>query len=253
MFNKPAKYIYDWALHWANTPYGNIALILMAFAESSFFPIPPDVLLIALIIALNEKTVVNIGLPILENKSFLEKIRLISIFFKNVLLFILKNLIKLLKTFPSGKAFKYALHCSIASVFGGCFGYLIGKFLWYSGDDFSGLAVFFFNHIPGFTTDLFDKIKLWYANYDFWIIFIAGFTPIPYKIFTIAAGVCKINIFTFIIASVISRSARFFLVSFILWLFGPKIKEFIDKYFNILTVIFMILLVLGFAVVKLLA
>ncbi len=194
--------IYEWVLHWAETPYGPLALFILSFAESSFFPIPPDVLLIAL--ALGART----------------------------------------------RSFQFALICSLASIAGGLFGYAIGHYLWWEGSAYTGIAHFFFNNIPGFSEQLFTSIQQQYDQHGFLIIFTAGFTPIPYKIFTISAGAFDINLFNFIIASTISRSARFFLVSGLIWKFGDPIKSFIDKYFNILTIIFTILLVGGFILIK---
>lgn len=196
--------LYDWVLHWAETPYGGFALFILAFAESSFFPIPPDPLLIALVLGL------------------------------------------------SAKAFKYAAACTTASVLGAILGYVIGHYLWWTpSEEFTGLATFFFANIPGFTVEAFYKVQEMYKEYDFWIVFTAGFTPIPYKLITISAGAFNINIPMFIIASVISRGARFFLVAFLIWKFGPQIKTFIDKYFNLLAIAFTVLLIGGFVVVKL--
>ena len=186
--------LYDWVLHWAETPYGSWALFLLALCESSFFPIPPDVLLIALAVAVPRKS------------------------------------------------FKYALVCSAGSVIGGCFGYLIGwQFMASVGDriiDFYGLS------------SKVEYIAALYNQYDAWAVGIAGFTPIPYKVFTIAAGLFKINFSVFVLASLVSRSARFFLVGGLIYAFGPKIQKFIEKYFNILAIAFTVLLVLGFVVVK---
>lgn len=200
---KLIRKLYDWVLHWAETPFGPIALFVLAFAEASFFPVPPDVLLIAL--ALGAKT----------------------------------------------KAFKFALNCTMASVIGALAGYSIGFFIWWgSGDGFSSIAYFFFNHVPGFTESLFFDVKKLYDEWDFWIIFTAGFTPIPYKIFTISSGAFKINLTMFIIASFISRGARFFMVALLIWKYGDPIKTFIDKRFNLLAILFTILLLGGFAAVK---
>ncbi len=186
--------LYDWVLHWAETPYGTWALFLLSFCESSFFPIPPDVLLIAL----------AVGIP--------------------------------------KKSFKYALVCSVGSVLGGCLGYLIGwQFMAGIGEKIIALY--------GLTQKV-EYIKDLYTNYDAWAIGIAGFTPIPYKVFTISAGAFNINFSVFIIASTISRSARFFLVGSFIYIFGPRIQTFIDKYFNILAVAFMVLLVAGFVIIK---
>ncbi|MBL1213016.1 MAG: DedA family protein [Ignavibacteriae bacterium] len=195
--------IYDWVLHWADTPYGPMALFILAFAEASFFPIPPDALLIALVLG------------------------------------------------SQVKAFKFALNCSIGSVAGALLGYAIGYFVWWSGpDQFSSFATFFFNNVPGFTEGIFYKVQGLYEEWDFWIIFTAGFTPIPYKVFTVSSGAFKISLPMFIIASIISRSARFFLVAFLIWKFGPQIKLFIDKYFNWLAIAFTVLLVGGFVAIK---
>ena len=197
--------LYDWVLKWADTKYGIPALFFLAFAESSFFPIPPDVLLIALAMG---------------NKS---------------------------------KAFRFALVCSIGSIIGGIAGYSIGHFSWWASEGiFSSLALFFFDHVPGFSVDIFQKIQSQYELNNILIVFTAGFTPIPYKIITITAGAFNINFPMFLLASSVSRTARFFLVSFLIWKFGEPITDFIDRYFNLLTIIFTILLVGGFLVMKLL-
>lgn len=195
--------LYDWVLHWAETPYGPIALFILAFAESSFFPIPPDALLIALVLG------------------------------------------------ATSKAFKFALNCTIASVLGALFGYTIGHFLWWTpSNEFTSIAMLFFDNIPGFTQELFFNVQKMYDEYNFWIVFTAGFTPIPYKVITISAGAFNINILMFIIASAISRGARFFLVAFLIWKFGPQIRNFIDKYFNWLAIAFTVLLIGGFVAIK---
>lgn len=195
--------LYDWVLYWAETPYGVPALFILAFAESSFFPIPPDVLLIALAISI-----------------------------------------------PT-KSFKYAFICSLGSVLGGGSGYFIGYKLWYTNSgDFSGFANLFFTYIPGFTKELFETVKNMYNENAFWVVFSAGFTPIPYKVITITAGVSKINLFMFFVASIVGRSLRFFLVSTLIWKFGAPIKIWIDKYFNLLVILFTILLITGFFVLK---
>lgn len=200
---KIIRKLYDWVLHFANTPHGAIALFLLAFAESSFFPIPPDALLIALVLGAQKK------------------------------------------------AFRFAAICTAGSILGAIFGYAIGHFLWWTpSNEFTGIANFFFNNIPSFTHQTFYNIKEMYNQYDFWIIFTAGFTPIPYKIITISSGAFNINVIMFIIASIISRGARFFLVAFLIWKFGPQIKSFIDKYFNWLAIAFTILLIGGFVAIK---
>ncbi|HPN39621.1 MAG TPA: YqaA family protein [Melioribacteraceae bacterium] len=200
---KILKNLYDWVLSWANSKYGGVALFILAFAESSFFPIPPDALLIALVLG------------------------------------------------SQTKAFKFATNCTIASVLGAIAGYLIGYFIWWNTDSqFSSLAMFFFNNIPGFTEALFYKVKGLYDEWNFWVVFTAGFTPIPYKVFTVSGGAFQVNFVMFIIASIISRGARFFLVAFLIWKFGPQIKVFIDKYFNLLAIGFTVLLIGGFVLIK---
>jgi membrane protein YqaA with SNARE-associated domain len=197
------KKMYDWVLKWAETPYGPIALFILAFAESVFFPIPPDVLLIALALG------------------------------------------------STSKSFRLALNCTIGSVSGAFLGYAIGHFAWITADgQFTGFANFFFNNIPGFSVALFNSIKALFNQWDFWVIFTAGFTPIPYKVFTVTSGVFDMNLMMFFIASVISRGARFFLVAFLIWKFGPGIKRFIEKYFNMLALGFTACLIGGFVVIN---
>ena len=130
---KWVRRLYDWVLHWAHTPYGTPALILNSFAESSFFPIPPDVLLIALSVARRKK------------------------------------------------ALFYALICTIASVIGGILGYYIGVALW----DAVGEPIIKFYHAE----ETFNHLREIFRQQSFWAVLIAAITPIPYKVFTIAAGV----------------------------------------------------------------
>jgi len=195
--------LYDWVLHWAETPYGLPALFILAFAESSFFPIPPDVLLIALAVSIQKK------------------------------------------------AFKFATVAAVGSILGGMFGYGIGYFLWYTGGEFSDFAMIFFNYIPGFTEEVFYNVKQMYDENAFMVVFSAGFTPIPYKVITITAGVSEINFPMFAIASTVSRALRFFLVAGIIYKWGKPMTVWIDKYFNILAILGTILLIGGFIVIKL--
>lgn len=189
--------IYDWVLSWAETPYGVYALAVLAFAESSFFPIPPDVLLIAL----------AIGAP--------------------------------------KKSLYFALVCTVMSVIGGMAGYYIGYGAYESIgkpiiEAYDGQAVM-------------DRIAMWYSEYGFWGILIAAITPIPYKVFTIASGVFSFKFGEFVIASILGRSVRFFAVAGLIAVFGPQIKNFIDRYFNILSILFTILLIGGFIFIKFVA
>ena len=193
---KPLRKLYDWVLHWAHHPAGTWALFGIAFAESSFFPIPPDVLQIAL---------------------GLEKPK---------------------------RSFWYASVSSIGSILGGIAGYAIGYFLYES----IGKAIVDFYHLQ----PTFEKVGSYYQAQAFIWIFIAAFTPIPYKVFTIAAGVYHafVPLSVLVVASAIGRPARFFLVGTLIYFFGPKIKEFIDRYFNLLTLLFGFLVILGFVLVK---
>lgn len=186
--------LYDWVLSWAETPYGIPALFLIALAESSFFPIPPDVLLLGL----------ALGAP--------------------------------------RKAFLFALVCSVGSVVGGVIGYGIGAFFY---DAIGQPIVAAYGLEPKL-----EKVLGFYRDNAFAAIVVAGFSPIPYKAFTIAAGMAKIPLATLVLASALSRSARFFLVATIVFFFGDKAKEFIDKYFEPLTIVFTLLLVGGIVLLK---
>jgi len=136
----------------------------------------------------------------------------------------------------------FATVCSIASVLGGLLGYLIGWGVWEIVSDF------FFKYV--FSIDSFLYVSKKYQENAFLAVLGAAFTPIPYKVFTVSAGVFKINPLTFILASIIGRSARFFLEGALIYLFGFKIKNFIDKYFNPLVTAFFLLVVIGFIIVK---
>lgn len=188
--------IYDWVLHWADTRWGVLALFLLAFAESSFFPVPPDVLLIACCL----------GLPL-----------------------------------RSKRVFYFAMVCTLGSAFGGVAGYMIGSYGWESMSEL---------FIPSvFSLEAFESVAAMYEKYNFWVVFTAGFTPIPYKLITITAGVFEINFTLFVIASVVARGARFFLIAWLIKLYGPPIKRFIDKYFNLIAIAFTVLLVGGFMLI----
>ncbi|MFI3267828.1 MAG: DedA family protein [Rikenellaceae bacterium] len=194
--------LYDWVLHWAETKWGGVALFILAFCESSFFPIPPDVLLIALCI----------GIPT--------------------------------------RSFRYALIATVGSVAGAMAGYAIGDYAWLANGEYTAFANLFFDNIPGFTHEVYESVGNLYKEYDFWVVFTAGFTPIPFKVITISSGAFGINFIIFILAAIISRGARFFIIATLIWKFGPTIKNFIDKYFNILALAFTVLLVGGFVAIK---
>lgn len=181
----------------ATRPYAMAALAVVAFVESSIFPIPPDVMLIPMILA------------------------------------------------APTRAFRIALVCTIASVLGGMFGYGIGYFLF----DAVGQPILDFYGYG----DKFETFSGQYNEWGPWIVFTAGLTPFPYKVITITSGVTALDPVVFMTASIAARALRFYIVAALLWKFGAPIKEFIDKRLGILTVVFVILLVGGFVLVKYIA
>lgn len=140
------------------------------------------------------------------------------------------------------KAILYAIICSVASVAGGLVGYLIGWTIW------EIVSEFFLTYL--FSVDAFNYVEIKYNENAFLAILGAAFTPIPYKVFTITAGVFKINLATFILASSIGRSARFLIEGSLIYFFGEKIRDFIEKYLNLLSIIFFILLLVGIYITK---
>ena len=122
-------------------------------------------------------------------------------------------------------------------------GYGIGAVAW------SSASGFFFEYVPGVTPEAFTTVQGLYDRWDFWAIFLAGLTPIPYKVFTISAGVFAINFPVFVLASTLSRGLRFFVMAGLIYRYGESIRLFIDRYFNLLAWIFGLLLVLGFVLV----
>jgi membrane protein YqaA with SNARE-associated domain len=186
--------LYAWTIQWADRPGGTWALFIIAFIESSVFPIPPDVLLIAL----------ALGAPT--------------------------------------RAFRFAFLCSAGSVLGGILGYGIGLY----GYDLIGQRIVSAYH----GEDLMQTIKVWYDTYGFWGNLAAAITPIPYKVFTIASGVFHFDFLSFVTASIIGRSFRFFAVAGLIYLFGPTVKGFIDKYFEWIAIIGTAMLIGGFIALK---
>ena len=176
----------DWVVSFAASPFGAWALFGIAFAESSFFPIPPDILLIALSLARPQD------------------------------------------------AFWYATVCTAGSVLGGVFGYVIGRY--------GGRPLL----LRLFSREKVALVQHYFQKYDVWAVGIAAFTPIPYKVFTIAAGVFLLDLKRFTVVSIAGRGGRFFIVGGLLHFFGEPIAAFISKYFEVLTVAFVALLVGGF-------
>jgi len=181
------KKTYNWTLEKAQHKNAKWYLSLISFAESSFFPIPPDILLIPMALA------------------------------------------------SKAKALFYAFICTLFSVLGGILGYAIGYFFYNS----VGIYIVDFYHLE----NSFNIFESYYKEFGILIVLGAGITPFPYKFITIASGVFGLNIFLFIIVSIIGRGLRFYLIAILLYFFGEKIKLIIDKYFNILTIVFFILLV----------
>ena len=188
------RVLYDWVTTLAQSPHGSWALFLVAVAESSVFPIPPDVLLIALAVAT-----------------------------------------------PSRSLF-FALICTLGSVVGAAIGYLLGfQFYQLVG----GPIIEFYG-----AAETYHRVQELYREWNALAVGIAGFSQIPFKLFTIAAGAFHVNFPVFLLASAVSRSARFFLVGALILRFGPRIRRLIDRYFNWLAVIFSVLVVGGFLLLK---
>lgn len=178
------KRLYNWILSWSNSRWGVLALFTIALFEASWFPLPPDILLIALCLGATQRS------------------------------------------------FRFAAVCLSGSILGAALGYCIGHFLWVtpSGDP-TAIANFFYDHV--FSVEGFNNVGQMYDKYNFWIVFTAGFTPLPFKLFTIAGGMFSINFPMFMVASMVSRGMRFFLIAWLIWKYGAPIKTFIDKYFNL--------------------
>ena len=188
--------LYDWTLSLAAGPRAPAALGTVSFVESSVFPIPPDLLLIPMVIA--KRTA----------------------------------------------AWRLAFLCTVTSVLGGVAGYLIGLFLF---QQVAEPILGFYGYL-----DKFEQFSAIFNAWGWWFVFIAGLTPFPYKVITIASGATGLSLPVFIAASVISRGIRFFFVAGLLYFFGPPIRDFIEKRLGLMFTLFVVLLVGGFALLKLL-
>lgn len=182
------KSLYNYVMRMAGHPKAEWWLFGVAFVESSFFPIPPDVLLIPMVIM------------------------------------------------HFDKAFRFAAICTLGSVLGGMAGYAIG-YLFY---DTVGMQVVQFYGME----HKFEKFRAWYSEFDVYIVAMAGVTPLPYKVVTIASGMLQANLLSFIVASAISRAVRFFLIAWLLWRGGPQFKGWIESNLYPLTMAAGILLIL---------
>ena len=188
------KRLYDWTMGLANTPHALWALAVVAFLESSIFPIPPDVLMIPMIIARPSRAFVIAGVAL------------------------------------------------AASVLGGMFGYYIG---WGMFETVGRPVLEFYGKDADF-----DDFATRYNEWGAWAVLIAGVTPFPYKVITILSGATGLNFGVFMVASVIARGLRFFIVATLLWKFGAPIRDFIERRLGLMFTLFCLLLVGGFYVVK---
>jgi membrane protein YqaA with SNARE-associated domain len=187
------KKLYNLVLAWAEHPKANKFLLALSFAESSFFPIPPDVMLAPMCLA------------------------------------------------KPSKSFYYAFLTTLGSVLGGVLGYLIGM---YSFDLIEPLIELLKYQ------EKFEIVKVWFAEWGFWAIFIAGFSPIPYKLFTITAGMLSMLFIPFVLASIIGRGSRFFLVAFLVSLGGEKLRNKLNDYIEWIGWAVTVLVVLGIVIYK---
>lgn len=186
--------LYDWTMRLSASPHAVWLLAGIAFIESSFFPIPVDLLLIAMILAARER------------------------------------------------AWRLATICTVMSVLGGYFGYLIGFALF----DTVGEPIIAFY---GFE-ETFNEFTARYNEVGAWIVFIFGVTPFPYKVVTIASGVTQLDLAAFGLSSLAARGLRFFLVAALIWYFGPPIRRFVEKYLGWCALAFLVILIGGFALIK---
>jgi len=186
--------LYDWTMSAAAHRHAPATLFGVSFVESSFFPIPPDVMLVPMVLAQREK------------------------------------------------AWWFATIATLGSVVGGVFGYAIGYFLF----ELIGEPILNFYGL----TESFHQFASRYNDYGAWIVFIAGVTPFPYKVITIASGATQLNFLVFMVASLLARGLRFFLVAALLYWFGRPVRDFIEQRLGLVTTIFTVLLVGGFIVIK---
>ena len=186
--------LYDWTMGLAAHRHATAWIAVIAFVESSVFPIPPDILLIPMVLA------------------------------------------------APTRAWRIVAIVTTASVLGGLAGYAIGYFLF---ETIGSSIIEFYGYL-----EKFERFQDWYREWGGWIVFAGGFSPIPYKVITIASGSVQLDIWTFTIVSVISRAGRFMLVAFLLWKFGAPIRAFFERWLGPLTLLFVVLLVLGFVALK---
>jgi membrane protein YqaA with SNARE-associated domain len=186
--------LYDWMMRMAAHPRAPYALCGVAFVESSVFPIPPDVMLVPMILA------------------------------------------------DRSKAWSFATLCLVASVLGGLAGYAIGYYLF----ALIGRPVLAFYGL----TEKYEQTRLLLADWGPWILIAKGWTPFPYKVLTIGAGVFKMRLGPFVLASIVARAMRFYLVAALLYWFGEPIRTFVERHLSLVTTAFLVLLVGGLLAVR---
>jgi membrane protein YqaA with SNARE-associated domain len=190
----PLRRLYDWTIALAGKAHAETALFWVAFVESSFFPLPPDLLLVPMALARRDR------------------------------------------------AWRYATICTVASVIGGLLGYAIGYFLFES----VGRPILEFYKVM----DQYHRLKSLFDAWGVWIIVAKGMTPIPYKLVTITSGALHFALLPFVLASVVSRSIRFFLVAALTWTFGAPVRTFIEKRLEVVTTVILVFLVGGFFLIR---
>jgi membrane protein YqaA with SNARE-associated domain len=186
--------LYDWTLNLAAHKHALLALALLSFIESSIFPIPPDILLIPIVLAMRDRAWIVAGI------------------------------------------------CTVASVIGGIMGYGIGFFMY----EQIGKPILDFYHYSG----KFADFQITYNQWGAWAVFFAGITPFPYKVITILSGMTGLNLPVFIVSSILARGIRFFIITALLWQYGASIRIFIERHLGILSILFVVLLLGGFILVK---
>ncbi len=175
-------------------PYAYITTVMVAFCESFFFPIPPDVGILSILLAKPEK------------------------------------------------AFKLALHCTIASVLGGIVGYFLGMYMF---DTWGQMVI----HTYGLS-EKFESLRGDFHTYGFWILLFKGFTPVPFKLLTIASGVFQMPFEKFLFAALVARSSRLFLLAWLIKKYGHHAREYMEKSFGLLSFGIILGIILSFILVK---
>lgn len=188
----PLKNLYQWTLELAEHPHAFVVLFFLSMTEAIFFPIPPDIMLLAMAVSMPHKALLIAGV------------------------------------------------CTSGSIIGAIIGYGLGIGIW------PNIESFFFSYIPGFSEENFQAMASAFADGAFATIFVAGFSPLPFKIFTVTAGAMAVPFLSFLLGTIASRSLRYFILGGLIYWKGPQVKVWIDKYFNTLTIVGSIVVVLFF-------